>query len=498
MKKQSVVSSILWLTIAEVFFNFSGYIIHASLGRMLGPADYGRYGLVVTLSTMIIMLIGNGIPTAMSKYISEFFETTPGLVLKIKRQAALLQMGLIGIVTLIFFLAAPAIAKLLNDETLTPLLRISSLIIPSFAAASFYLYYYIGIHRFNLQSTMKIIRSFARIVLVIGLAYFFGLKGSISAYVLAPAVVFICAIVIDFFWVDRQFPKNSPETFNWKKLLNYAWPVTLFMLFYELLISLDLYFVKALLMDDSLTGIYNASLTVARIPYYLFYALTMVMLPSISRSTAKGDETETNRIITQTFRMMIMLLIPIAILMIVYADPLIRFFFGGRYVGAVQAMQILTPGVIFLTIFYVMCFALNGAGKVKIPMYTALFGMILNAALNYKFVLQYGIKGSALATTITSVVITIFILIYSQKYFCRLIKMRQLFNFILAGVVMYLASLFFPPQKWIFIFWGFLLSGIYLLTLVALKEFTKEDFKVYQKIIFRKAKPKESDKVEIL
>lgn len=501
-KKQSVVSSILWLTIAEIFFNLSGYIIHASLGRMLGPADYGRYGLVVTLSTMIIMLIGNGIPTAMSKYISEFFETTPGLVLKIKRQAAILQAILIGLVTLIFYLASPLIAKILRDESLTPLLRISAFIIPSFAAASFYLYYYIGIHRFNLQSTMKIIRSFARIILVIGLAYIFGVKGSVSAYILAPAVVFLSAWAIDFFWVDKHFPKNSVETFNWKKLLNYAWPVTLFMLFYELLISLDLYFVKALLADDSLTGIYNASLTVARIPYYLFYALTMVMLPSISRSTAKGDKTETNRIITQTFRMMVMLLVPIAVFMMVYADPLIRFFFGGKYAGAVPATQILIPGVIFLTIFYVMCFALNGAGKIKIPMYTALFGMILNAILNYFFVLKFGIAGSALATAITSVVITIFILIYAQRFFCQLIKFRQLFNFVLAGVVMYLVSFYLPPQKWIFLLWGMILTILYMIVLTALGEFTKKDLETYQRIIFRKNKKAEAEikeeEVEIL
>jgi len=333
---------------------------------------------------------------------------------------------------------------------------------------------------------MKIIRSFARIILVVWLAYLFGLKGSVSAYILAPAVVFVSAWFIDYFWVDRHFPKNSAETFNWKKLLNYAWPVTLFMLFYELLISLDLYFVKALLMDDSLTGIYNASLTVARIPYYLFYALTMVMLPSISRTTAKGDKAETNRIITQTFRMMVMLLVPIAVFMMVYADPLIRFFFGGKYVGAVSATQILIPGVIFLTIFYVMCFALNGAGKVKIPMYTALFGMILNAILNYILVLKYGINGSALATAITSTVITLFILIYAQRFFCQLIRFRQLFNFLLAGAAMYGISFFFPPQKWIFLLWGAILSGVYLLVLIALKEFTREDLRVYQRIIFRK------------
>jgi len=51
--------------------------VHSVAGRILGPADYGRYGLVVTLTTMVIVLIGNGIPTAMSKYVSASLEKDP-------------------------------------------------------------------------------------------------------------------------------------------------------------------------------------------------------------------------------------------------------------------------------------------------------------------------------------------------------------------------------------------------------------------------------------
>ena len=485
-KKQSVVSSILWLAIAEIFFNFSGYIIHAFLGRMLGPADYGRYGLVVTLTTMIIMLIGNGIPTAMSKYISGFFESQPGLVLNVKKKAAFLQFILIGSVTIIFFLLAPALSFILRDPTLTPLFRISSLIIPSFAAASFYLYYYIGIHRFSLQSTLKIVRSFARIIFVVGLAYFFGLKGSISGYILAPATVFLTAYLIDKFFINRHFLKNNADFFDWKKLLNYAWPVTLFMIFYELLISLDLYLVKGILTDDHLTGIYNASLTVGRIPYYLFYALTLVMLPSISRTTSQNKHEETKKIMTETFRLMFMILVPIIILMAVYAEPLIKFFFGLHYADSVIPMQILAPGVGFLTIFYILSFALNGAGKVKIPMYIALFGMVLNAGLNYVMILKLGISGSAIATSIVSVIITAIILSYALKYFGQFIQIKSLAKILLAGIAMFFASNFFPPQEWIFILYSAILSIFYLLALIVLKEFTMNDFNFFKKIILKK------------
>jgi stage V sporulation protein B len=488
LKRQSVTSSLLFLAIAEIFFNFSGYIIHSALGRMLGPADYGRFGLIVNLTTTVVMLIGNGIPTAMSKYISGIFETAPGLVMVIKRQAAILQTLLMGVVTFVFWLLAPAFSSLLHDPTLTPLFRISAFILPSFAAASFYLYYYIGIHKFNLQAALKIVRSFARIIFVIGLAYLFGVKGSVAAYIIAPASVFVTAWLIDKFWIDRNFPKEFSRRFDWQKLLSYAWPVTLFMLFFQILTSLDLYMVKALLRDDRLTGIYNAALTLGYIPYYLFSALTLVILPSISRTTVQNNHAETTRVIVQSFRMMVLILIPLAVIMFVYPVPIIQFFFGNRYIDAAFPFQILSSGISFLALFYVMCFALNGAGMIKIPMYTALGGMILNGILNYFFVLRYGINGSAIATALTSILITIIILFYIRKHFDGLMKPVKFMKFIAAGVVMYLASFFFPPQKWIFFLWGIILCGVYVLVLYAIGEFTKVDLQTFKKILLPRKK----------
>ncbi len=116
MTSKNLGRSAVWLIISELIFNLSGYIIHSFVGRILGPADYGRYGLVITLTTMVIILIGNGIPTAMTKYISEIAETNPRLVLVIKKQAIILQSILITIVTGIFFFQLPLLLELLEIQ----------------------------------------------------------------------------------------------------------------------------------------------------------------------------------------------------------------------------------------------------------------------------------------------------------------------------------------------------------------------------------------------
>ena len=139
--KSNLAKSVFWVTVSEILFNLSGYVIHSVAGRVLGPDDYGRYGIVITLTTMIIILVGNGVPTAMAKYLSEVFEANPIMIGVIKKKAIILQSIIIGTLTVIFFLLAPVLAWALKDPTLTNLFRLSTLIIPAFAMSSFYFSY---------------------------------------------------------------------------------------------------------------------------------------------------------------------------------------------------------------------------------------------------------------------------------------------------------------------------------------------------------------------
>jgi len=478
----SLAQSVVWLTLSEIVFNVAGYIIHSAVGRILGPAEYGRYSLIVTLTTTIIILIGNGIPTAMSKFISERFDKRPEEIASIKRTALLLQIAVMGSVTVLFFFAAPILAHLLGDASLTPLFQLSSLIIPAFAAASFYFSYFTGLHKFNVQALLKTVRAVARVLCIIGLAYVFGTEGTITGYILAPLIVFFIALYADkVFYRQELWQKNGIlSSVSAQSILAFAWPLTLFMLFYELLISIDLFLVKRFLHDDFFTGIYNAALTVGRIPYFLFYALTIVLFPAISHSTANKNSTRTRTILSNVLRIQWLLLTPITILMVTYAKPIIQIFYGTTYSSSVEAMQILVVGASFLTLFYVMSFALNGAGKIKIPMLFAATGLAINGLLGWLFIPRFGISGAAWATTVTSFFLMIATNIIIHRNFSVRMAHADIVKVLGAGLVIaFLSQLMKSPSVFMSLFFATCLFIFYFTLLFIMKTYTREDIRLF-------------------
>jgi len=478
--------SFLFILISEILYNLSSYVVHSGMGRILGPASYGRYGVVITLTTMIIILIGNGIPTAMAKYLSEVFEKNPGLVPVIKKQAATAQTILIGSVTVMFFLLAPVVSHILGDPTLTRLFRISTLIIPAFALASFYFSYYTGIHKFKVQALLKTTRSAARIIFILGLAWLLksrgmALEGAIVGYVLVPLSVFLEANLYD------TYRKHKPKGFfNWRKLIKYAWPVTFFMIAYEFLITIDLYLVKGILRDDYLTGIYNAAITVGRIPYYLFYALTIILLPTVSKSTSDKDHKKTEKLVSQSLRLMVMFLIPLCILISIYAKPIIRVFYSQRFIQAADPMSIFVFGVGFLTVFYVLAFVLNGAGKVKVPMIISFIGLTINTIATYFLIKKYALLGAVIGTSITSFAVMVFMLGYTYKYFGYLFRIVSFLKILLASALMFCLSLIFPRESLAFPIWSAILLAFYVFLLYIQGEFGPFEIKLAKNMLISK------------
>jgi stage V sporulation protein B len=488
MKKFS--SALIWLTMSEIIFNIAGYVIHSSVGRMLGPADYGRFSLIVTMTTMIIILIGNGIPTAMSKYLAEIFESEPEKILGIKRKAIKLQLLLMLPVTAVFFFASPLIAWALHDSTLTPLFQLSAFIIPAFAAASFYFYYYTGLHFFRLQAFLKTARALGRIFFIVSFAYFFGVKGAVSGYIAAPIFVFLIALICDIYITHKYFPstkqaKHEVVAFSGKTILKYAGPLTLFLLFYEFILTLDLYFVKSLLQSDYLTGIYNAAITVGRIPYYLFYALTIILLPAVSQSIAAKDTEETEGLVNKSLRLLVLLLFPMVTLMIVYAPQILTIFYGTKYLEASVPMSIYAIGVGFLTVFYVLSFALNGAGLVKIPMKLSFAGFIGMIALNFLLIPSYGLIGASLSTTIISCFLMVSILIYTNIHFRSKVSLYTIFASLLSAFILFFLAQYLPHGKYSFMVSGTILFFSYFGLLKLLGELTAEDLLPFKKLLNR-------------
>lgn len=472
-----VAKPLFLLTLAEVLFNLSGYVIHAVAGRVLGPADYGRYGLVVTLTTTVIILIGNGIPTAMSRYLSEYFERDPGMVRVIKRTGARLQLFLIAGVTTVFFFGASLIATLLGDPSLTPLFRFSSLIIPAFAASSFYFYYFTGIHLFHYQAILKMARAILRIVITVSLVFLYKIYGAIAGYILVPALTFLLGIFFD--WkTSGNFKKEATtetRTFSWQLLLASAWPITLFLVFYEIFISIDLYLVKALLESDTETGYYNAATTLARLPSYLFYALSIVLLPALAKLKSDGDPEKISRLLGSTLRYAGIILLPLFIILFSYAEPIITLFFGEAYLEAVPIFRILVLGLSFLTVFYTVAMGMIGLGHAKLVASLAAVGTLANATLVTLLVPSLGTIGAAWATTATTTFITLALLILTRRFVALPFSFSGIVKTLLAGALLFAGTVIFPSHSMLFALPATLLGAGYLAILFLLGVLTTKD-----------------------
>ncbi len=486
----NIIKASIWLTLSELFFNLSGYVTHSVLGRTLGPAEYGRYGLIITIATMIVVLIGRGVPVAMSKYLSEVYKTKPLEINHIKKISLEVQAILIGLTTIIYYFLAPVFAYLLRDPSLIPLFKLSTFIIPAFAGASFYVYYFTGIHQFNVQSSLKFFRGLSKIFFIILLAMLFKTKGAIIGHALAPLSVFLLAFSFDRknkkvldkklniskdVSLDTKTEKETLPKLTHRILLNFAWPITLFMLFYEIMITIDLYMVKGLLQNDTLTGFYNASLTLGRLPFYAFYFLTIILLPKISETTAQKSNKQTKKVMSSAMRFLFMLIVPAITLLAIFAPSALQLFYGSAYSGATEALRILAVGLGFLTVFYILAFVLNGAGHNKIPMWTALGGMIINGILNFYLIPRLGILGAAIATTITSFFIMIIAIIKTEKYVSSFLNFIPILKYFITTAVIGIIASYLPQGEFIFIIWSILLMIFYFVILWLLKEIKKAD-----------------------
>src|SRR6266568_179226 len=105
----------------------SGYLINIWLGRYLGPAAYGIYGIIISLATIINLTQTTGLPQAVSKYISSDAENSEAIY----KTGFVIQLISTSLVSIVFFLFSNAIAHLLKDRTFTPYLQLSALIFPA-------------------------------------------------------------------------------------------------------------------------------------------------------------------------------------------------------------------------------------------------------------------------------------------------------------------------------------------------------------------------------
>ncbi len=465
--QQSRLTGAISVTAAQAVVLVLGYITHLWIGRVLGPASYGIYGVVLSIQTIFGLLLTLGVPIAISRFVAQdeqHAQSTLWQALRIQGTIAIL-------VAILTFTLSPLIAQLLNDTSLTNYIRFVALILLVQAGYPIFIQFLSGMHFFNRQAALTTIYAVAKLAGALSLIYFFDVYGAFAGF----AVGGIIAAIVGWFWT-RKVGGNEKRKLPIKTFLSFAGIYVLILAGLQLLISLDLFMVKAILKDDVQAGYYNAAVTLSRISYLLLQAISFILLPSVSALTKPGaSHEEAVAFIRKTLRYLIALIIPSVALAAATSKSLILLFFSEQYIPASSVLSILMIGLGSLAFYLLLANISAGAGKAKAALIITIILLVISAALGIILIPRFGIIGAAWQTTITGIIGLIILSTYTFKTFKIHLPYKSTINVILASTIAVLPTYLWKVHPFTLPLQYIALGALYILTLYLLREITDED-----------------------
>jgi O-antigen/teichoic acid export membrane protein len=388
----------IYLSVSAFLFMLSGYIANIWLGRHFGPQTYGKYGVIIALLSLINITQTSGLPQSLAKFTAE----KPNRKDSILRSALNIQFISTISIAILFALAAPLLANLLNDSSL------------------------------------------------------FGL----------------------------YIPAKTKVKFSHKKLITFSLPIIIFSVLTTLFLSIDLLFVKAQVQDNkSAAGYYIAAQNISLILYFCMSAASSVILPSISHNIAKGLDANTAKLINNSLRYMLIILVPAAALMAATSTQLINVIYSSKYIAASSPLQILLVAYVFLAIFVLFSNILNGGGNTYGPVKASLPGLIITVLMCMVLIPKHGLIGAAIATFAGTVISVLIAARFVKKQFNLHFPVISIFKIIGLSLLIYIIAKWINPTLWLLPFMYLALIAIYLFMLRALKEITPEEKVQFQSML---------------
>lgn len=298
------------ITLAKGWFLITGFAQPLVLTKVLSPEQYGLYGVVLNLISIVNNLVVAGSIQSMSKAVTE--GGAPAL-----RRGLVVHLAVGVALSGLLVLSAPFLgATVLGDPRLPSLLRIGAIIVFNYSLYAALVGSFNGQRAFVTQAGLDMLFATLRTGLIIGAAALgFGVAGSVGGFAFASSVILLLSLVL-----ARGALRGGGESgavpqafvsFAGRYARSFA-PILLYQLALNLVLQSDLLVMKALLSRradlggvdavNALAGVYKAVQSFAFLPYQLLLAVTFVVFPVVSRATLDGDRETTATFVRGTVR----------------------------------------------------------------------------------------------------------------------------------------------------------------------------------------------------
>ena len=273
----------LLLTVTSGLFIVSAYAITVWLAHHLGPTDFGRYSVVVAITTLVNIVVARGIPVAATRAIAADPETADRTM-----EAAARATLRLSIATAVVAAAAafPLAAALGDDELRLPLLVGAGAAL-TYGLQALLLAWFTGMHRYGRQAFAQSWYALSRLGTIVGGGFVAGVTGAIAGFVIAPLLGALATLRrpggrrgADP--PSTASPRSAPTA---RALLRTSAPLVGVAALVAALLSVDLLAFKRVGTATD-AGRYAAAAAIAHVPFFLLRSAPLVVMPAVAAALA--------------------------------------------------------------------------------------------------------------------------------------------------------------------------------------------------------------------
>jgi len=432
VKRDSLVKGTLILALAALVARVIGVLQKVPLVRLLGDAGMASFGIAYNLYFLLLTVATVGMPSALSKLVSERADTG-GMAEARQIYRASLAFGAVAgfVLTVLVMAFAPQYAALAGDPEAVPAIRALAPALLLFPMIAMMRGYYQGLRYMTPNGLSQIVEQILRVATAVLLSWLFlewgysrpvavagasfgGVTGSVGAM----------AVLVWYAWRIRKADgeagiageKTGPARSAgqiYRLLFSYSIPIILGSLAVPIINFIDSSTAIPLLsglMDreaakETLGVLTGRAQSVAGIPVILAIAVSQTALPVISAAFARGDLAEAERRASQAMWLSTVFGVWLALVIAVSAKPLNGFVFGDTEGTAVIVM--LTAASVLQIVMMTGTSILNGLGKLKEAAAHVYAGIAVKLAATFALTWWLGIAGVIASTMLCFLTISL-------------------------------------------------------------------------------------------
>lgn len=478
---------------ALIFFmavvtNIIGYLIRIFLARSLTPADYGLVYAAISLLGLLNVFRNLGFSDTLRKKVPEYMVKRN--FVKIKSATVLtflIQLAYMFVIFLIVFVFAEALSGgLFGGERgidVLIILALSGLASVVFKVTQSVLQ---GLHRVGLYTSIDFSIYALRIIFIIAFIPF-GILALPYAYLSAAIIVSIISYLIfrfKFSFIAKAKTRISRK-FS-KEILYFSTPIMIGYVASSVVANIDTILLSVFRTLEEV-ALYQVALPLAHILLIVASAITVVLMPLLSELWTKKRFGTIKEMLGLLTKALFIIVIPLALILIAFPANVISMLFGETYVAASFVLQILSFGMIIMTLNYVFASSIIGIGKPGLNTKIGFVMMGISIVFNLALIPLLGIIGAAIAVIISTIVGFVLYTYFAIKYVKVVMQWLNLLKIFVGGLltllIIFAIKTILVTNPWLELIAALVIGFVFYLFFVPLsRSITKNEIKILTSI----------------